>query len=443
MDGAIEFLGRLDHQVKLRGFRIELGEIEAALGQHPEVKSSVATVRDDTPAGKQLVAYVVRQPGSTLTVVQLRQHLQERLPDYMIPGTVTFLEALPMNGSGKVDRLRLPAPTMDPRAAQSSKAAEPTNVVEADVMHVWSEVLGHSNFGVHDRFFEVGGHSLLALQVIQHLETAWNRRVPVRELFEHPTIAALARSSFAPDRTLALDGKFLVRLRAGGGDSPLYVQPGGWGEENELLAMATLAAHLDAPQAVMGIRSRVLDESWKFPSSLAAHAGAVLEEIQRHQPSGALHLVGECLGGMATLELARLALAKGYAISPLILLDTVIPPRRRYWHYRLRHDGPLARWLGGRSRQQANQNKHPLDDLPPRVRQWYRLLLGAQPEPVDCHVHLILSQQLAGDERKLNAWRRVAKRGVTVHFVAGSHDSYIREGALQTSAVLRTLLPRA
>lgn len=443
VDGAIEFLGRLDHQVKLRGFRIELGEIETALGQHPEVQGCVVSMHDDAAKGKQLVAHVVRQPGSTLSTTQIRRHLQTRLPDYMIPGVVTFLKSLPMTGSGKVDRQRLPAPVMEPFQASPTGADGPRDAAEAEVAGIWREVLGHANFGMHDRFFEVGGHSLLALQVIQRLEAAWRRRVAVRELFEHPTVASLACLAFKPEKFVAQDGKFLVRLRTGDVGSPIYMQPGGWGEENELLTMATLAAHLQPAQEVMGIRSRVLDESWPFPESLADHAAEALAEIQRHQPSGDLHLVGECLGGMATLELARAALEAGRVIGSLILLDAVIPPRRRYWTYRLRHDGPLARWLGGRSRQQAEEHKHPLDDLPPCVSRWYRFLLGAQPKPLDCHVHLILSQQLSGDERKIEAWRRVAKRGVTVHHVVGSHDSYIRDSAMQTCGVLRALLPRA
>jgi amino acid adenylation domain-containing protein len=190
-DGNIEFLGRLDHQVKIRGFRIELGEIEAVLGQHPGIRDAVALDREDVPADKRLVAYVVPKDASSPTTYELRNFLKEKLPEYMVPSAFVVLEALPLTSNGKVDRRALPAPDAR-RPEQDNALVEPRTPAETALAKIWAQVLRLERVGVHDNFFDLGGHSLLAMQVISRVREAFRVEVSLRSLFETPTVAGLA-----------------------------------------------------------------------------------------------------------------------------------------------------------------------------------------------------------------------------------------------------------
>jgi acyl carrier protein len=189
-DGSIEFLGRIDHQVKIRGFRIELGEIESVLGRHPKVSDTVVIAREDVPGDKRLVAYVVASHEPTPTFSELRSFLKEKLPDYMIPTALVFLDLLPLTPNGKVDRRALPAPELS-RSELENKFVAPRTPVEEAIAGIWCKVLGLERLGVHDNFFELGGHSLLATQIISRLSNVFQVEIPLRQLFLYPTIAEL------------------------------------------------------------------------------------------------------------------------------------------------------------------------------------------------------------------------------------------------------------
>jgi amino acid adenylation domain-containing protein len=192
-DGNIEFLGRVDTQVKIRGFRIELGEIENVLNQHPKVKEAVVVARGDTPGHQRLVAYVVPVTASGMQPRALRDFLQTKLPDYMVPPTFVQLEALPLMPNGKVDRRSLPAPA--PRRPDLEPTfAAPRTPVEKTLSGIWAEILGIQSVGIHDDFFDLGGHSLLATQVMARVREALLVDVPLRTLFDTPTVAGLAES---------------------------------------------------------------------------------------------------------------------------------------------------------------------------------------------------------------------------------------------------------
>jgi amino acid adenylation domain-containing protein len=188
-DGTIESLGRADHQVKVRGFRIELGEIEAALAQHPQVAECTVIARPDAAGHNRLLAYALARAGRALEAKALREHLQTRLPDYMIPSAVTVLERWPRTTNGKLDRKALPDPDRD--QAEGAYVA-PSNTTEELLADIWREVLGVDRVGVHDNFFQLGGHSLLATQVIARINEALEIELSIRQFFAAPTIAALA-----------------------------------------------------------------------------------------------------------------------------------------------------------------------------------------------------------------------------------------------------------
>jgi amino acid adenylation domain-containing protein len=189
-DGNIEFLGRVDEQVKIRSFRVEPGEIESILSSHPAVRGSVVVLREDGPDQKHLVAYIV--PRDTDPAIdELRGYLKGRLPEYMVPSAFVTLEALPLTPNGKVNRKALPAP--DPSGFRAENAyAEPRTPVEGQLVEIWEEVLGLERVGVHDDFFELGGHSLLAARVVTRLNRHFRVELPLRTLFEEPTIEGLA-----------------------------------------------------------------------------------------------------------------------------------------------------------------------------------------------------------------------------------------------------------
>jgi amino acid adenylation domain-containing protein len=190
--GEIEFLGRLDFQVKIRGFRIEPGEVEAALSAHPSIKEAVALAREDAHGDKRLVAYLVSEPDRVPSAGELRSFLQERLPEYLIPSAFVLLEALPLTPNGKLNRRALPVPDYaSPALAQAYEA--PRSVLEEALADYWSEALGLERVGVNDNFFDLGGHSLLATRLVSRIREDFQIEVPVRALFEAPTVARFAK----------------------------------------------------------------------------------------------------------------------------------------------------------------------------------------------------------------------------------------------------------
>jgi acyl-coenzyme A synthetase/AMP-(fatty) acid ligase/acyl carrier protein len=208
--GMLEFLGRLDDQVKLSGYRIEPGEIETVLVQHPEVCAAAVIVRADRPGDKRLVAYVV--PVRRLEAVsELRSFLQQRLPDYMVPSVFVVLDQLPLSPNGKIDRRALPAP--EPATPQHQETfIAPRTTVEELLAGIWALVLQLERVSIQDNFFALGGHSLLATQVISRVRTEFGVELPVRALFEDPTVTGLAKRVSLALETAVVPAPPLVRL---------------------------------------------------------------------------------------------------------------------------------------------------------------------------------------------------------------------------------------
>ncbi len=220
-DGAIEFIGRIDRQVKIRGHRIELGEIESVLNEHPSVWASIAVAREDRPGDKRLVAYFVPHAESLPAVSELRRYLAERLPSYMIPSAFIPIDDLPLTPNGKVDWRALPAPVPH-RPEQNKSCVAPRTLMEEMLTGVWIEILGMEQVGIHDNFFELGGHSLLAARVVARIHAALDLRVTVRMIFEAPTIAELAVAIQALQRKESVENVNIVPIeRASGCLGPL------------------------------------------------------------------------------------------------------------------------------------------------------------------------------------------------------------------------------
>jgi amino acid adenylation domain-containing protein len=191
-DGAIEFLGRVDQQVKLRGFRVELGEIEAVLRQHPAVQEALVMLREDLPGDKRLVAYVVDQEPETVSIENLQTYLEAQLPGYMLPSAFVVLKTLPLNANGKVDYAALPQLDYSRRILEKEFAAPHTSL-EKEIAVCWSQVIGIDQIGLHDNFFDLGGHSLLIMQIISRLRATLQVEIPLRSFLEAPTVRQLAQ----------------------------------------------------------------------------------------------------------------------------------------------------------------------------------------------------------------------------------------------------------
>ncbi|MDO0915183.1 amino acid adenylation domain-containing protein [Streptomyces sp. DT2A-34] len=328
-DGHLRFLGRADHQVKLRGFRIELGEIEAALAAHPAVAKAAATVREDQHGEKRLVAYVVCPQAVAVTADGFRDHLARTLPAHMVPSAFVMLEALPHTASGKLDRKALPAPD----APLTAKTA-PRTGREETLRAIFAEVLGLApdRVGVHDGFLDLGGHSLLAPRLTSRISTELGVELPLRALFQTPTVAALARRLAEGDRPRTPDRPAgpshesgtapvgpLLALRTRGDLEPLFCLPPAsglsWG-------FAGLARHLSPGRPLYGLQSRGLIPGQDRAGSLAEVVAEHTALIRETQPQGPYHLLGYSMGGLVAYDIAVGLQAAGEQVALLALLDS-------------------------------------------------------------------------------------------------------------------------
>ncbi|MCC6858504.1 MAG: amino acid adenylation domain-containing protein [Bryobacterales bacterium] len=219
-DGNIELLGRSDYQLKIRGFRVEPGEIESVLGQHPGIEQAVVLAREHRAGDRRLVAYLVPAGDTQPAPADLRRFLLERMPEYMAPSAYTFVENLPLTPNGKIDRQALPEPDWSRRESEREYVAPRTPVEEA-LADIWAEVLGVARAGVNDNFFELGGHSLLATQAISRVRQVLEVELPLRSIFESPTVGTLAEHVEAARREAAGPAAPPIRRAARDGELPL------------------------------------------------------------------------------------------------------------------------------------------------------------------------------------------------------------------------------
>ncbi|HKZ03856.1 MAG TPA: amino acid adenylation domain-containing protein [Methylomirabilota bacterium] len=317
-DGALEFLGRLDRQVKIRGHRIEPDEVEAALAALPEVAEAVVAVRGDTSDTRHLAAFVVPAPGAMPDAAAVRVALRAVLPEYMIPTAFVFLDALPLTGNGKVDRDRLPESALAAEPAGAHLA--PRNALERTLAGIWEGLLGVPRVGIRDSFFELGGHSLLAARMMESVERAVGRRVPITTLFRVPTVEHLAQAL----REAVTTEPPLIALRAEGSQPPFFFLHGdfsGGGFFSRALAEA-----VGPEQPFYAVHPHGLVDS-AVPDSIEAMAADRLAAVRAVRPHGPYLLGGHCNGGLVALEMARLLVAQGEAVPLLVLLDATAPRR--------------------------------------------------------------------------------------------------------------------
>jgi surfactin family lipopeptide synthetase A len=317
-NGNIEYIGRCDRQVKIRGFRIELGEIEAALSQYPEVRETVVIAKEDASGEKRLVAYLVTKEQLPLAVNELRVFLMERLPDYMIPTAFVLLESLPLTPNGKVDCEALPPPNQT-RPDSEKTFVSPRNSVEQLLTETWKQVLELEVISIHDNFFEIGGHSLLGVQLISKINQKFGTPLLLSTLFKFPTIAELA-TQIEKEPTTALP-ESLVPIQAEGTQPPLFcIHPAG----GEVMVYQHLATSLGADQPVYGLQSSALHNPENECKSIEQMAGAYANSIQAHQPNAPYYLMGWSMGGVVAVSVAKKLEQQGQKVAFVGLLDSFL-----------------------------------------------------------------------------------------------------------------------
>ncbi len=337
-DGALEFLGRIDHQVKIRGFRIELGEIEAVLLGHPAIRDAAVIRCEDRPGDAYLAAYVVAVEERSLDASALRAHLRLSLPDYMMPSVFMFMEALPRLLSGKVDRKGLPAPARDSAKASPEDPEEPHTDLERILVGIWEEILRVDRVRVHDNFFDIGGHSLLAMRVLSRMRDALQVTLPLRTFILHPTIEGLVQAihEAAPESAQGFDPCIVV-LRGTGTKPPLFCALGAGGAA---FSYSALAKHLDASQPVYGLQYSHLPDFEQF-ATVESVAARYIEAICTVQPEGPYHIAGWSYGGVVAYEIAQQLITQGAEVALLAVIDCQAkvpsPPSLSRYVGRFRH----------------------------------------------------------------------------------------------------------
>src|ERR1051325_1196679 len=315
-DGNLEYLGRLDNQIKLRGFRIELNEIEICLSQYPSIRDCVVAVKSNDVGEKFLVAYFVSD--ELLQVTDLRNFLAHELPDYMVPSRFVRVDKIPLNPNGKVDRQALPEPSTD-RAMLQRECVAPLDEIEIQLINIWQELLGVSSVGTEDNFFELGGHSLLAVRLFTEVESRFGRKLPLATLFEATTISqlgAILRNRTAPSWSS------LVAIQSKGSKPPLFCIHGCGAH---VFIYRSLVAYLDSDQPVYGLQAQGIDGIQEPFTRIEDMASHYINEIREVDSEGPYYLVGDTLGGLIAFEIAQQLTNQGKEVGLLAMFDTACP----------------------------------------------------------------------------------------------------------------------
>ncbi len=445
-DGQIEFLGRLDDQVKVRGFRIELGEIEAVLTRHPQVDTAVVIVREDTPNNQHLIAYVVpnysaeglthpvatRHPSQEGITSELREFLKQQLPDYMRPSAFILLESIPLTPNGKVDRRALPAP--DLQLSLNTNFVPPRNAIELQLMQIWEEVLHVHPIGIRDNFFDLGGHSLLAVTLTAKIQQHFDRQISLAALFQGGTIEELAVMLAAqPDTSIS---STIIPLQPYGSKPPFFcVHPGG----GTVLAYLDLAQSIDPARPFYGLESLELSESQQLLNTVEAMAAHYIAAMQTVQPQGPYAIGGWSLGGLVAFEMAQQLQAQGQELSCLALLDTY--PFTEIETFNEAADAEFIDELLARS-QTPVLGAIPEADLTQaqRLLQLFKSHIAAAnqytPQPYPGKVTLFLAEDgVAADaEDPTIGWENLARAGVEIHWLPGDHHTMVAQPHVQQLA---------
>jgi thioesterase domain-containing protein/acyl carrier protein len=448
-DGTVEFLGRIDHQVKVRGFRVELGEIETVLSRHPGVTRAVAVARNDDAAGAQLVAYFVPS-GVPVSSGGLRRFVGQSLPDYMVPSAVVALDSFPLTPNGKIDRKALPAPQRERSDEQPYVAAR--TPLESRLVEIWERVLELEPIGVTDRFFDLGVTSIVAATLFARIEHELGGRLPLGAIFQAPTIESLAR--------LIEDGgdghrwTSLVPIQPHGTRPPLYCVHGGAGT---ILHLEPLARGLGEDQPFYGLQARGLYGGAPPLTTIEEMTAHYLSELRTVQPQGPYQLAGYCFGTIVAFDMAQTLVRDGEEVSLLAMFNGPSPAWIHKWGWygnqpsrrvprpprpsrrTLLSQGLKQPWrVPGSLLRRAQQRRRRAvvaevrlrlalgGQIPEHMREQYFLRISAkaerayEPVPYPGRILMFYGEGLYEDPEM--GWGGLAEGGIEVFAIPGEHD---------------------
>ncbi|MGB3510291.1 MAG: amino acid adenylation domain-containing protein [Microcoleaceae cyanobacterium] len=327
-DGNLEFLGRAEERVKIRDLWVELPKIETILSQYPAVGESVVIDRDDLESDKCLVAYIVPKQQQAIAISELRNFLRQKLSSYMMPSAFVLLNALPLKPNGTLDYSLLPAPNTLNQEAEETVVV-PRDDLDVQLIKIWEKVFGINSIGIKDNFFDLGGHSMLAVQIFAEIEKTFNKKLPLSTLLQAPTIEQLA--NLLQSEGFSGPQEWVVPLKKGSDRSPLFCIYG-------ILLYNALAYHLDQKQSVYGVYLQEevdllvageVKQNTSILTNVEQIASLYLKQIRKIQPVGPYFLLGESFGGLVVFEMAQQLQEQGEKVELLALLDTLAPKKSR------------------------------------------------------------------------------------------------------------------
>ncbi len=454
-DGTIYLMGRADHQIKIRGFRIEPGEIEACLLTQPGIRDALVIAREDTPGNKSLVAYIIcttRSKDPAGNIQKWKRSLQHSMPDFMIPPEFVLMDSFPLLPNGKINRAALPKPEKRLHAG-NGKIAEHDTSMEKLVTAIWAELLGIDDVGLDEDFFDLGGHSLIAVQIMTRLEKETGKRLPIAALFEASTIRKL--SLFLEVGDVATLWESLVPVKASGHRPPLYIVHG---DGLNVMVFNSVPKHMDAEQPVFGLQPRGLNGIDDPDESMEEIAANYVAGILKHNPEGPYFLAGYSFGGIVAFEMAKQLKAAGHEVKMLAMFDTSVgninytgSKAKRLWE-KIMLQFPKMLFIGG------SLFKYPGSVLSYQgfvvKRKWHTLMsklgLAKESEEMpDYQKRIIEKQALAFQNYNMTpydgtidlfrvrervyflddpiylGWKNLSTKGISIHQVPGDHRTFL------------------
>ena len=448
-DGSIEFVGRIDQQVKLRGHRIELTEIEGALKQHAAVRDAVVVMRRSGRGNKHLTAYIIANSDLTEAKLagELKSLLRQSLPDYMAPSYFLFLEEFPLSANGKIDRRALPVPHETRQELEQPHIA-PRDDLETRLAHIWERVLGVESVGVRDSFFDLGGHSLLAVRLVWEIEKEFGQRLPLVSFFHDSTIEYLA--GLLRRGVSSISWPTLVKIQTEGSKAPLICvsMP-----NVNALGYRSLARYLGANQPVFGLQAQYPEDLEGEHSQAAVDSIATeyLEALRAVQPNGPYQFIGLCRGAHIAFEMARRLEREGQKIAFLGIIDTWVMENTYNYFWQFEYYARRFAWrtlLGLKNKlsfvkkkaengngvevitaESANRKKSP-KQKPIKV-----YFPGPDYVPTSYGGRIVVLRARRQPRNRIRdlhlGWSKLAKGGVDVHFIPGDHSSVLKEPHVQ------------
>jgi thioesterase domain-containing protein/acyl carrier protein len=439
----MEFIGRKDDQVKIRGYRIELGEIESVLRQCPLVSQAVVLAKADKDGKKRLVSYVVGT--GKYDREEVITYLKSKLPDYMVPTLWVELDKLPLTSNNKIDKKALP--DFDAEEQLKDQYVAPVSEPEKVLAGIWQEVLKLKTVGVNDNFFDIGGHSLLAVQIMTRIEKKTGKKLPIATLFKYPTVGLL--NAFIQKENAEAGWKSLVPIKASGSKMPLYIVHGAG---LNVLNFSSLALYVDPEQPIFGLQAKGLDGVEEPMDSITDIARHYVSEILEHNPEGPYAIAGYSIGGFIAVEMARHLELMNKKVKMLAIFDTnaedtqpkkwhVILPKKikRYMPKFLGGTKSLTRHLADIADQKLTAVVDKLGlSRKPESKEFYRLLNKIQEKheyalnnyrltPFNGFVYLFRANTCIHytDDTKYLGWKKYALKGVKEFEISGEHSSML------------------